>query len=71
MGRPYLKILIILGNYISGGIIVFLRLNNMCAQRGINMASLRLLPLKDLLTIFALGWSLGTWISRKFPLFPN
>ena len=28
-------------------------------------------PLKDLFTRFALGWSLGTWISRKFPLFPN
>ena len=51
MGRPYLKFLSILGNYISGGdiiggIIVILRLNNMCAQRGINTASLRLLSLE-------------------------
>ena len=51
MGRPYLKILTILCNYISGGdiiggIIVILRLKDMCTQTRINIASPRLLSLE-------------------------
>ena len=40
-------------------------------QRRVNIADLTAILLEVLLTMLAVGWHLGTWVWKSFPLFPE